>query len=123
MKSREATTPKRSKDLEAKNIESRGALLSQVFVLDQGTAGLNKFLVQLKLKTEVRREKFKALMGSMKKGEVLLTGHDKIFSASAGATILFKERNAFKQLEQLCAFLELEQPSEKTEYDPGELWA
>ena len=123
MKSREATTPKRSKDLEAKNIESPGALLSQVFVLDQGTAGLNKFLSQLKLKTEVRRDKFKALMGSMKKGEVLLTGHEKIYSASVGPTILFKERNAFKQLEQLCTYLELEQPSEKTEYEPGELWA
>lgn len=96
MKTKDSTTPKRSKDLVHKNIEETGHLLTQVLVLESGTAGLDKYLKMLKLNTNVRREKFKPLLESMKKGEVLLTTSEKIYAAHDGQALLFKERNAFK---------------------------
>ena len=123
MKSSDSTQPNLSKEMICKNIESASKILSEVMVLDQGTGGLKKYLSQLKIMTDVRQLKFKALLESLKEGEVLLTSSQKIYEEAKGEAMLFRERNTFKQLKQLCAYLEVEMPSEKSDYDPGEIWA
>ncbi len=125
LKTPDVGSPKRSKDLVFKNMEKPGEVLDKEFVLDSGTSGLSKYLTMLKLGNRIERAKWKTLVGNLdEKKSVLLTGNEKAYNATTKtAALLFRERNAFKQLKQLCKLLEIELPSHTAEYNPGELWA
>lgn len=94
------------------------------FVLDPSVSGLYKYFIEMKLDVEVRKGKWKEISKSLKnENEVFVTTSQRHFEAVTGASILFKEKNAFNQLKQFTAFMKLDMPKHEAEVDPGVIWS